>query len=64
MRQPDEKPMTGSQAAKRRRAPRVEADRDPIETWLVVVECRDEAEQRTVYECLTADGHRCRVMVL
>lgn len=30
----------------------------------VVVECRDEAQQRTVYERLTSEGFRCRVLTL
>ncbi len=30
----------------------------------VVVECRDEAEQRTVYERLTAEGYACRALTL
>jgi ParB-like chromosome segregation protein Spo0J len=30
----------------------------------VVVECRDEAEQQTVYERLIAKGHKCRLLML
>jgi hypothetical protein len=30
----------------------------------VVVECQDEDQQRQVYERLTADGHKCRVLTL
>jgi hypothetical protein len=30
----------------------------------VVVECRDEQEQQTVYERLTDDGHQCRLLTL
>ncbi len=30
----------------------------------VVVECRDEAEQRAVFEQLTQAGYRCRVLTL
>lgn len=34
------------------------------ELYQVVVTCRDEAEQRTVYERLRADGCDCRLVVL
>ena len=30
----------------------------------VVVECQDEVEQRQIYERLTAEGHKCRVLAL
>lgn len=30
----------------------------------VVVECRDEAQQRALYERLTAEGYSCRVLTL
>jgi len=30
----------------------------------VVVECQNEAEQRELYERLTAEGHKCRVLAL
>lgn len=30
----------------------------------VVVECQDEQEQRQLYERLTAEGHKCRVLAL
>jgi ParB-like chromosome segregation protein Spo0J len=32
--------------------------------YQVVVECRSEEEQQTVYESLKAEGHRCRLMSL
>jgi hypothetical protein len=32
--------------------------------WQVVVECRDEAEQREVFERLRGEGRKVRVMVL
>jgi ParB-like chromosome segregation protein Spo0J len=32
--------------------------------WQVVVDCASEAEQRAVYERLTAEGYACRVLVL
>jgi hypothetical protein len=42
--------------------PRPEA---PIpEVFQVVVECGDEAEQRAVFERLTAEGHKCRLLSL
>jgi len=34
------------------------------ELWQVVVECRDEAEQREVYERMRAEGRKVRVQVL
>ena len=30
----------------------------------VVVHCRDEAEQRDVYEQMTAEGRKCRLLML
>ena len=32
--------------------------------YQVVVECQDEAEQQTLYERLTTEGHTCRVLTL
>ena len=34
------------------------------EAFQVVIECRDEAEQRSVFERLTAEGLKCRVLNL
>jgi len=34
------------------------------ETYQVVVECRDEADQQTVYEQMRGAGYRCRVLTL
>ena len=34
------------------------------ELWQVVVECRDEAEQREVFERLKGEGRKVRVHVL
>ncbi len=34
------------------------------ETYQVVVDCRDENEQKTLYERLAGDGFRCRLMNL
>jgi len=43
-----------------------EAEREvPIpDAYQVVVECRDEAHQKEVFERLTAEGHRCRLLTL
>ena len=32
------------------------------ESFQVVVECRDEAEQQAVYDRLTGEGFKCRVL--
>jgi len=37
---------------------------DVPESYQVVVECRDEAEQQAVYERLVAEGHRCKLRML
>jgi ParB-like chromosome segregation protein Spo0J len=37
---------------------------DVPEAFQVVVECRDEAEQRAVYERLTGEGFKCRLLTL
>ncbi len=34
------------------------------ELWQVVVECRNEAEQREVFERMKGEGRKVRVMVL
>ncbi len=34
------------------------------ESYQVVVECRDESDQRGVFERMRADGYRCRVLTL
>lgn len=34
------------------------------ESYQVVVECRNEADQQTVYEKMCAEGYRCRVLTL
>jgi hypothetical protein len=50
---------------KRTHAPkRSIASRDSLELYHVVVQCTDESEQREVYERLTREGHRCRLVVL
>jgi len=46
-------------------APDSELAEKPIpEAFQVVVECRDEAEQQEVYERLTAEGLRCKLLML
>jgi ParB-like chromosome segregation protein Spo0J len=34
------------------------------ESYQVVVECRDEEDQQTVYERMRSEGYRCRVLTL
>ncbi len=34
------------------------------ESYQVVVECRDESDQQSVFERMRADGYRCRVLTL
>jgi ParB-like chromosome segregation protein Spo0J len=34
------------------------------ESYQVVVECRDEADQQSVFEQMRAEGYRCRVLTL
>ena len=34
------------------------------ESWQVVVECRDEADQREIFERMRGEGYRCRVLTL
>lgn len=34
------------------------------ESYQVVVECRDEADQKTVFEKMRTEGYRCRVLTL
>lgn len=47
---------------------RTAADEHFEEEWSgrheVTVECKDEAEQKSLYERLTADGYSCRVLTL
>jgi len=34
------------------------------ESYQIVVECRNEDDQRVVYERMTGEGYRCRVITL
>lgn len=45
-------------------ARRVRASAELRESFQLLVECPDEAEQRTLYERLTAEGRKCRVLTL
>lgn len=40
------------------------AERRIPELYQVIVECRDEADQRAVYQRLTAENRTCRLMIL
>jgi ParB-like chromosome segregation protein Spo0J len=46
------------------REPELEKDVAISESFQVVVECRDEAEQQAVYERLTAEGLDCKLLIL
>lgn len=37
---------------------------DVPEAFQVVIECRDEAQQRSVYDRMTAEGFKCRLLTL
>ncbi len=37
---------------------------DVPEAFQVVIDCADESEQRDLYERLTSDGHKCRLLTL
>ena len=41
-----------------------ESGLDVPETFQVVVECRDEAQQQEVFERLTGEGYACRLLML
>jgi len=58
----DQGPMT-----KRKRSvqtPRCDPQQTTLEVYQVIIHCRDEAEQRRLYEQLTRHGHRCRLTLL
>ena len=38
--------------------------RDPLELYHVIIQCRDETQQRQLYERLRREGYPCRVVVL
>ncbi len=52
---PATEPRTGPVRPKRQTIP---------ELYQVLAECADEAEQRRVYERLTAEGLKCRLLTL
>jgi len=37
---------------------------DIPEAFQVVVECRDESEQQTVFERLSGEGYKCKLLIL
>jgi len=39
-------------------------DIDIAESWGVVVDCRDEADQKAMYERLIEEGYSCRLLIL
>jgi len=46
---------------------RLAPDREEVvipESWQVVVECRDEVNQREIFERMRGEGYRCRVLTL
>jgi hypothetical protein len=46
---------------------RLSHDREEVaipESWQVVVECRDEADQREIFERMRGEGYRCRILTL
>ncbi len=46
------------------RAARAPTSHSDFSAWQVVIDCSSEAEQRAVYERLTAEGYSCRVLIL
>jgi len=37
---------------------------NPLELYQIIVHCRDEAQQRELYDRLRREGHRCRLTIL
>ena len=57
--------MLGEQKAVKEESGRKERKRKMVaEVWQVVIECRDEREQREWYERLVREGVRVRLLVL
>jgi hypothetical protein len=44
--------------------PALKKPKPPKDRFQLLVECRDEAEQRRLYEWLKAQGYSCRVLVM
>jgi len=44
--------------------PRLPAEVEVPEAFQVVIECRDEAEQQAVFERMTTEGFKCRLLTL
>ncbi len=45
-------------------SPGDECDPEALEAFQVVIECQDETEQRAVFERMTGEGFRCRLLTL
>lgn len=58
----DDRRREAGTAGRRSRSPRGRAAGDDL--YQVVVTCRDEAEQRRVFERLHAEGYECRLLVI
>lgn len=54
----EKKPRKGKKAAKSERAVTIE------ESFQVVVECKDEADQQAVFEQMQASGRKCKVLTM
>jgi len=50
-------------AVRKPRAPRKRVQEIP-ESYELVVTCRDESDQRQLYERLAGDGYSCRVLTM
>jgi hypothetical protein len=37
---------------------------NPLELYQIIIHCRNETQQRELYERLRREGHRCRLTVL
>lgn len=48
-------------ASRRHRRPR---EVEVPEAWQILVDCRDEANQKALFERLTGEGYECRALTL
>lgn len=62
MQAPNEDLRKSRTEARRHRARKQEAG--PLELYQVVIECRDEAEQRELFERMQVEGRRVKLRVL
>jgi len=53
-----------TKAEERPKRPREGKPQGPPEVYQVVIECRDEGQQRELFERMKAEGRRVRLMVL